>query len=242
MFGKRKVAALVAEFVGTGILTAIILSVQHSGIGYPFFVAAAAGLTFALISFASGETSGGYFNPAIALGQWVAGKVSTVSAILYIAFEFLGGWAAYYVYTYLVNNHLGQIGGHYTARILVAEAVGTGIFSFVFAAGVYKGVSRASTAGYAGIGLMIGSVAASSGAIGLLNPAVALGARAWVWGTYVLGPVIGAIVGTLLYKLLFTEDEGGILSGFSLAALKTSETVTVKPKPSARKSTAKKKK
>src|SRR5580692_5171388 len=139
MVGRRKIAALVAEFIGAGLLTTMILSVQHSGIGYPLFVAGAVGLAFLVISFTVGEVSGGYYNPALTIGQWIVGKVSTMAAILYVGAELLGGWAAYYIYTYLVNNHLGPIGGHFTGRILTAEAIGTGIFAFVFAATVYKG-------------------------------------------------------------------------------------------------------
>jgi aquaporin Z len=72
MFGRRKVATLVAEFLGTGALTLLILSVQRSTIGVPFFVAAAAGLVVALMMFAVGASSGGYFNPALTLGFWTA--------------------------------------------------------------------------------------------------------------------------------------------------------------------------
>ena len=242
MFGRSKIAALVAEFLGTGALTLTIMSVEHSGIGYPLFVAAGAGLAMILLSFAVGDDSGGYFNPALTLGQWIIGKVSTITAIVYVGVELLGGWGAYYLYTYLVNNHLAAAGGHYTARILVAEAVGAGLFSFVFTATVYKGFSRAVTATFAGLGLMIGGLVASAGALGLLNPAVALGVRAWVWGTYVAGPVIGAVVGALLYRIVFVESDEGFLPNFSMASFTTTEAVVVKPTTAAKKSTAKKKK
>jgi aquaporin Z len=244
MFGRRKIAALVAEFLGAGALTVMILSVQHSGIGYPLFVAAGAAVAFIVLSFTVGEASGGQFNPAITIGQWTAGKLSTITAIVYVAVQCLGGWLAYYLYTYLVNNHLGPVGGHFTGRILAAEAVGTGIFAFVFTATVYKGLSRAVTATFAGLGLMIGSLVASSGALGLLNPAVALGVRAWVWGTYVLGPVLGAIIGTQLYRLFFADEEGGFLPNFSMASLTTTEVVITKPsaKKTTKKTAAKKKK
>ncbi len=122
MFGRRKVATLVAEFLGTGVLTLLILSVQRSSIGViPFFVASAAGLTMVLMSFALGNNSGGYFNPAITIGMWTARKVSTVSAILYIAVQILGAWGAYGLYTYFVNKSLPPIGGHFTGRIMIAN-------------------------------------------------------------------------------------------------------------------------
>jgi aquaporin Z len=205
MLTRQKIAALVGELLGAGVLTLLILTVQRSTIGVPFFVAAAAGLAIAAMSFAIGGVSGGHFNPAITLGFWTARRVTTVRAIFYIAAQLLGAWFAYALYTYFVNNSLQSVGGHYSGRILAAEAVGAGIFGFSFAAAVYQGVTRAAAAAYIGLGLMIGIVAASSASLGLLNPAVALGVRAWVWGTYVLGPVLGAIIGINLYALLFTE-------------------------------------
>jgi aquaporin Z len=206
MFSRQKVAALVGELLGAGVLTLLILSVQRSTIGVPFFVAIAAGLAVAIMSFAVGSVSGGHFNPAITLGFWTARKVTTVRAILYIAAQLLGAYLAYLLYTYFVNNTLQSVGGHYSGRILAAEAVGAGIFSFGFAATVYQGFNRVTAASFCGLALVVGIVAASPASLGLLNPAVALGTKAWVWGTYVLGPILGAVVGINLYSMLFTQN------------------------------------
>ena len=206
MFGRQRAATVVAEFLGAGVLTLLILSVQRSTIGVPFFVAATAGLTLAMALFALGDIPRGFFNPAVTIGLWTVRKISTLNGVLYIAAQLLGAWGAYYLYTYFVRNGLQPVGGHFTGRILVAEAVGTGLFSIGVAAAVYRGLSLAVTASFAGLSLMLGMVAASPAAIGLLNPAVALGVRAWVWGTYVLGPVLGAVIGTNLYVLLFAPE------------------------------------
>lgn len=227
MFGRQKIAALVAEFLGAGVLTLLVLSVQRSTIGVPFFVAIAAGLAVTLMSFTVGGTSGGHFNPAISIGFWTARRITTLRTIVYVVAQLLGGYAAYGLYTYFVGNHLQSVGGHYSGKILVAEAVGTGIFGFAFAAAVYRDASRAVAASFVGLGLMIGIVAASSASIGLLNPAVALGARAWVWGTYVLGPILGAIIGINLYALLFTES-----GAKDLAAVVSTSGATKKSKKS----------
>lgn len=206
MFGRRKVATLVAEFLGTGVLTLLILSVQRSTIGVPFFVALAAGLTLALMVAALGGISGAQLNPAVTIGMWTARRISTLTGVVYVAVQLLGAWAAYYLYTYFVKVSLQPIGGHFTGRILVAEAVGTAIFTFGWASAVYQKVTPTATAAVAGLSYLVGILAASPAAIGLLNPAVALGTRAWVWGTYVLGPVLGGIIGVNLYGLLFTES------------------------------------
>ena len=207
MFGRRKIAAMVAEFLGTGILTLLVLSVQRSTIGVPFFVAIAAGLTLTMLYFAVGGISGGQFNPALTLGLWIARKVTTGRALLYIVLQMLGAWGAYGVYTYYANNSLQPIGGHFTLRVLVAEGVGTAIFAFGYSAALYQGFSLAVRASVTGLSYVVGVVAASAAAVGLINPALAFGVRAWVGTTYgpsyLYGPVIGAVVGVLLYKYLF---------------------------------------
>lgn len=206
MFGRRNIAALVAEFLGAGVLTLLVLSVQRSTIGVPFFVAIAAGLAVVVLSFAVAGTSGGHFNPALTFGLWTARKITSIRAALYVAVQLLGGWAAYGLYTYFINNTLAPIGGKFTERILIAEAIGAFIFTFGWSAAMYQRFSPAVRASIAGLSLTVGIIAVSSASIGLLNPAVALGARAWIWGSYVAGPVIGAIIGVNLYKYLFAPN------------------------------------
>lgn len=227
MFGRRQIAALVAEFLGTGVLTLLILSVQRSTIGVPFFIAMAAGLTFTLMSFAVASVSGGHFNPAITLGSWTVRKISTVSAVLYVAMQLLGAWAAYNLYTYFVSTPLQPIVSVFHGNILVAEAVGAAIFAFAFASAVYQGFNRAISASVAGLGLLVGMIAASSASLALLNPAVALGVRSWVWGTYILGPVLGAVIGFNLYSLMFTDS--GLAKAASVFSASPKKTVVKKP-------------
>ena len=244
MFGKRKVATLVAEFLGTGALTLLVLSVQRSTIGVPFFVALAAGLTVALMMLAVGSVSGAHLNPAITIAMWTARKISTLNALMYVVIQLLGAWAAYYLYTYLVNSHLQPIGGHFTGRILAAEAAGAVLLGFTWAAAVYQRFSVAVTASVVGIAYMLAVVASSSASIGLVNPALALGVRAWVLGTYVLGPVLGAVIGVNLYGLLFAESENGASAAVVAskpAASASSKSASTK-KPATKKKTAAKKK
>ena len=234
MFGKRKLATLVAELVGTGVLTLVILSVQRSTIGVPFFVAAAAGLTVALMSFAVARVSGGYFNPALTIGSWSARKVDTVTAIMYVVVQLAGAWAAYWLYTYFVNNSLQPIGGKSTGRILTAEIVGTAIFAYAWASAMYQKFTIGLAGATAGLALMVGIVAASSASLGLLNPAVALGVRAFT-PAYVAGPIIGAVIGFQLYALLMAGSETKV------AAKTAAAPVAAKKAPAKKKSSKAKK-
>ena len=235
MLGKKKVATVVAEFLGTGILTLLVLSVQRSTIGVPFFVALIAGLVFIIMIFTFADLSGAYLNPAIVVGLWTARKVSTLRGILLIAVELLGAWTAYYVYTYFVNTSLTNIGGHFTGRTLAAEAVATGILALVWGAAVFGKWSNNLKAPAVGVAVMVAMIVASTAGIGLANPALSLGVRAWVWGTYVAGPVIGAVVGVNLYGLLFADGNALKLSLNSKAISKTTAKAKSKTKAKAKK-------
>ncbi len=161
-----------------------------------------------------------------------------MTGVLYIAVQLLGAWAAYGLFTYIVNNSLPNPNAHYSSRVLVTEVVGTAIFAFGWAAALYQGYTRAVTAAVAGLSYMVGIVTVSVLTIGFLNPALALGARSWVWGTYVLGPVLGAVIGTNLYSLIFSEAEKVVVATSSSTTQSATRAAIVKP---ARKTTAKKK-
>ena len=137
MFGRNKYAMLVAEFLGTGVLTLVILSVQRSTIGIPYFVALAAGLAVATLVVALGRVTSAHLNPAVTLALWTARQVRSLDALALVAMQLLGAWLAYYLYTFFVNSPLQPIGGHYTSRVLAAEAVGGLVLGLGWAAAVY---------------------------------------------------------------------------------------------------------
>ncbi|HVS58555.1 MAG TPA: aquaporin [Candidatus Saccharimonadales bacterium] len=247
MFGRNKVAALLAEFFGTAILTLVVLSVHYSNVGVAYFVSLAAGLTVAVMLFAVGKVSGAHLNPGLTIGLWTARKITTVRAVVYIVAQLLGAWAAYGLYSYFVNQSLPVTGAHFEGRILVAEIVGTFIFAFGWAAALYRGMDGGLFATTAGIAFAIGMIVAAAVGVGLINPALALGIRAWLpwgsgvtgWGTYVLGPVLGALAGVNVYAWFFAPEVAGARRAAATATVSSSSTAK---KPAAKKrATAKKK-
>jgi aquaporin Z len=208
MFKRKNLAMIVAEFLGTAVLTTVVLAVSKSTIGIPYFVAIAAGLAVAVGTLVFRPISGAQFNPAITIGLWSARRIKTVPAIVYVAAQLLGGIAAYWLFTYFASQHWAN-SGHYSGHVLVAEAAGTFVFGLAWAALSYSNTEdNGRAAMLVGLGLTVGIIVASSAASGLLNPAVALGLRLWGWGTYVLGPVLGAVIGVNVYSLLFAPAEG----------------------------------
>jgi glycerol uptake facilitator-like aquaporin len=208
MFNRNRAAKLLAEFLGTGLLTLVIVSVQRSTIGVPYFVGIAGGLAAATLILVLGRASGAQLNPAVTIALWTARQVRSLEALLYVAAQLLGGLAAGALYKYLIHNDLTAVSHTFTGRVLVAEAVGALLLGLGWAAATYNLYGETKKAVVVGGSYVLGIIAASAASVGIVNPAVALGANAWSWGTYVLGPVLGAVIGVNLYGLLFTPTAG----------------------------------
>jgi len=223
MFRKNKLAMLVGEFLGTTALTLIVLAISHSQLSLSYFIATAAGLMVALMTLALAGISGAVFNPAMTIGLWTVRKLRTLQALSYLVVQLAGGAVAWQLFEYLTKLSGIHNTGTYSARVLVAEVIGTFVFSFVWAAAIYQRFNLLSKAAAIGGGLTVGSLVASLGSSGFVNPAVALGLHQWGWGTYVLGPVLGAVIGFNLYNLLFVETELAEAATSKADKAKTSE-------------------
>jgi glycerol uptake facilitator-like aquaporin len=202
---RQKLAMIMAEFLGTALLTLVIM-VVIANLGNPIFIALGAGLAIAAIYMIFGRVSGAHCNPAITLGMLTARRIPLLPAIVYIAAQLLGGMIAYGLYTYLTNQHI-KPNTHFDSRILISEAAGAFVFSLGWAAAVYNRYSTGRTAFTLAGSLAVGILVASFVNNGIANPAVALGLQSWGWGTYVLGPVLGAVIGFNMYALLFAPAE-----------------------------------
>lgn len=199
---RKKVAMILAEFLGTAILTLAVLAVSKSNIGIPYFVAIAAGLVVATITLTLGAVSGAHLNPLVTIGLWSVRRIKTLPAIVYLAAQLVGGIAAYFLFTYFIGQTWNNT-GTFESKTLVAETVGAFVFALGWAAVVYQKLEGGKAAAVVGMSLMLGVVISAAGAGGVVNPAVALGARSWVWGSFVLGPILGGIIAFNLYSLLF---------------------------------------
>jgi glycerol uptake facilitator-like aquaporin len=206
MVSRSKIAMVVAEILGTGVLTAVVLAVGRSPIGLPYFVALAAGLTLMLMVLTVGPSSGAHLNPAVTLGLWTVRKINTLQALLYVAAQFLGAVLAWRLYTYLINGPVKNIAGKdFSWQVLVAELVGTLVFTFGVAAAVYQRYEGGRLAATIGGSFLLGILVASAASNGMLNPAVALGAQSWS-KAYVFGPLVGSVLGMNLYLALFASQ------------------------------------
>lgn len=216
------VVALVAEFIGTFMLAAAILASQGAPLVVLFGLAG--------IVLAVGAFSGAHVNPAMTIGAWVTRRISGLKALGYVAAQVLGAMLALVVVNAYVSaaptanpTDLYSAGAQLFKAVALpegrewyvffAEMLGTAILGFAVASALSEVRERAAAALTVGLGIFIGLMIAGQaatyvGANAILNPAVAVSLQAvnfssvWPLGVYVLGTVLGGVVGFVLYDLM----------------------------------------
>lgn len=217
MFRRLQAASLMSEFLGTAMLVMVaIVLTETTAVSY--FIATSLALTLGVVVMLFGAISGAHVNPAITFGMWAARRITSLRAVGYVAAQMLGGLTAWQLYQYLADKDLPAKTATFSTELWLAEAVGTFVLALGVSAAVVRGLSALESAFAYGASIFVGIMIASVGSAGLLNPAMALGLRGW--GTaYVLGPLVGGLVGVTLYNFLFTP-------GSASAAVRRVTTVT----------------
>jgi aquaporin Z len=225
--------SLGAEFIGTMLLAGVIIAGQ----GQPIFVLFALVGIVLLIGAISGAhvnpavTIGALVTRRIgwlrALGYLIAQGLGAAAAYAMLT-AFLGGAAQPSAEAQLY----GQVAPTLFAAadfaavagkewfVFFSELVGTAILGFAIANATRESQDRVAAAFTAGLGifiaLMIAVTAASYvAATGIINPAVAIALQAFDWGNfwtfavYLIAPVIGAVLGFIIYDLLRGRETAG---------------------------------
>lgn len=205
MFGRKKVAMLVAEFLGTYALASAVFALAGRT-AFPFFPAAAAGATLALMVMVFGAASGAHLNPAVTFGFWTLRKIPTSQALLFVAVQMFAGYVALSVNQQLLDDTIARtVANNWDWRLGIAEALGAFFFTFGIAAAVYSKAEGGRLAAMIGASLFAGVLIASFGASGWLNPAVALAANS-LSASYIIGPLVGSVLGMNAYALLYAPQ------------------------------------
>lgn len=200
-FNRARTAPLLAEFLGTGLLVMLALILSETT-GVPYFIATSVAVTLALVYVLFGSISGGHFNPAITVGMWTARRVSTIRGVSYIAAQLLGGVGAWQLYQYLIHHTVPVKTTAWSTSMWLAELVGTAVLAMGLTAALMKKLDTLTTALTYGASFFAGILIAATASAGYLNPATALALRNFN-AVYILGPIVGGIVGVNLYMYLF---------------------------------------
>ncbi|MEZ5735094.1 MAG: aquaporin Z [Novosphingobium sp.] len=226
---------LSAEFVGTfwlvfGGCGSAVLAAAFPELGIGFAgVAFAFGLTVLTMAYAVGGISGGHFNPAVTLGLTVAGRAPWKDLVPYWIVQVIGAVAAGAVLFAIASgkadfaaggfasNGFGELspGGYSMQAALIIEIVLTAGFLIV----ILGSTSKVAPAGFAplAIGLALTLIhlisipvtntsvnPARSTGVALFAETAAMGQLWLFW----VAPLVGGVLGALIWKLVLMPGEG----------------------------------
>jgi MIP family channel proteins len=211
--------ALLVEFLGTFTLvfvgcSAVALTAQQGGslVGSAF----AFGLALMAIIYAWGSYSGAHVNPAVSFGFAVAGRMNWGLMLGYWIAQLLGGILAAALIAYIfgtasgVGASIGSLTNTDAWKAVLLEAILT-FFLVVTILLVTRNPMLAVASGLAiGLVLTFDMLAGAPLTGASMNPARSLGPAIFsnnlgTYWIYVVGPLLGALVAALVYKL-FTVD------------------------------------
>ena len=223
-----------AEVLGTfwlvlGGCGSAVLAAAFPGVGIGLHgVSLAFGLTVLTMAYAIGPISGCHLNPAVSIGLWAGGRFPANKLLPYIAAQVVGavlaGAVLYIIATGKAGVNVGGFasngfdalspGGYSMLAVLVTEVVMTAFFLIV----ILGATDKTAPSGFApiAIGLCLTlihliSIPVSNTSV---NPArstgVAVfaqtGAMGQLW-LFWLAPIVGAIIGAIIYKSIANKSE-----------------------------------
>ena len=233
---ERLSKQLMAEALGTFLLVFLgpmsvttVRLIGDKGSAGVISIALAHGLALWAVVVTTSNVSGAHINPAVTISSWATRRFPSSKVIPYILAQLLGASIAGFVQLLLVGADVGRISNlgatvpnrdlsNPDLSALGAEIVGTAILVFA----IFGATSKTAPQGWAAatIGLALAANILALGAISgaSLNPARSFGPALasltfnssifdtfWI---YVVGPIVGAIIGGVLYDSLKGRPEG----------------------------------
>jgi MIP family channel proteins len=220
----RLASVLTAEAVGTFLFFfvgagAVILTAHADGGGGLVGIALAHGLALAVLVSALGAVSGAHFNPAVTLAVVISGHMAASRAVLYVISQLVGAlvaglalrlvfpaesWQPVALGTPTVGAGVG------VGAAIAIEAVLTVLLVLaVFGTAIDR---RAPRLGGLAIGLAVSADILMGGPLtgAAMNPARWFGPAVAAghfddWYVWWIGPLVGAAVAALLYRLVLAE-------------------------------------
>jgi len=214
--------AMALVFIGAG--SVVVLLAQFGDGSAIVGIALAHGLVLAVMVSNLGHISGAHFNPAVTLGVWVAGKIETMRAGVYVLSQLVGAIAgaallrwvmpeAIWRSTFLGVPQVAHSAGFTNGKAVLLEAILTFFLVItVFASaiderGVFKSVAGLTIGLVLTFDILVGGTITGAA----MNPArwfgPALIAGKWTdWWVYLIGPAIGGVLAASVFLFAFLKD------------------------------------
>ncbi len=187
-------------------------------------VSLAFGLTVVTMAYAVGHISGGHFNPAVSFGLWAGGRFAGRDLLPYIIAQVLGavlagavlyliasGKAGFDVAAGFASNGYGDASpGHYSlSAALITEVSMTALFLFIIMGATDSKAPQGFAPLAIGLALTLIHLISIPVTNTSVNPARSTGVALFAGGIYLqqlwlfwAAPIVGGVIGGLVYKLL----------------------------------------
>jgi len=226
VFGGCGAAVLASDFgVGTN---GTSLGIGFLGVAFAF------GLTVLIGVYALGHVSGGHFNPAITIGFVAVRRFDPLQAVGYVVAQVLGGILGAGTLFAIASGVDGwdpgtfasngydkwSPGGYNLAACFLIEVVTTAIFLIVIMGATARLASPAATGMAIGLGLTLIHLVSIPVTNTSVNPARSTGPAIFAGGDQLgqlwlfwVAPIIGGVLGTVIYHYLVSAPEDRVPVG-----------------------------
>lgn len=221
----------IAEFIGTfwlvlGGCGSAVLAAAFPEVGIGLVgVSMAFGLTVLTIAYSLGHISGAHLNPAVTLGLFAGGRISSNIVAPYIISQVLGAITAAGVLYVIATGNGSEIGGfaangfgeHSPGGYSLTSGIVTEIvMTFIFLIIILGATDSRAPQGFAGIAIGLGltlihliSIPVTNTSV---NPARSISQAVFVgdWAlsqlwVFIVFPIVGAVIAGLVYKNIFEK-------------------------------------
>lgn len=223
----------IAEAIGTfwlvfGGAGSAVLAAGWPDLGIGFLgVSLAFGLTVLTMAFAIGHISGCHLNPAVSVGLCAGGRIPPRDLAPYIISQVVGGLLGAGVLYFIASGKAGFVAGGFASNgfgelspgkyslvaCLVTEIVLTAGFLIVILGSTHRRAPAGSAPLAIGLALTLIHLIAIPVTNCSVNPARSLATAVFAGGEYLTqvwlfwaAPIVGAILGAVLYKMIAPAD------------------------------------
>jgi aquaporin Z len=224
-----------AEFIGTfwlvlGGCGSAVLAAAFPEVGIGLLgVSIAFGLTVVTMAYAIGHISGCHLNPAVSIGLWAAGRLPGEKLLGYVLFQLLGGIVGGGVLLLIASGKPGfniadgfalngygehSPGGYSMLAALLTEIVLTMFFMIVILGATDSRAPQELAPVAIGLCLTLIHLISIPVTNTSVNPARSTGVAVYVGGwamtqlwLFWVGPVVGALIGSSVYKKMGATDK-----------------------------------
>ena len=229
-----------AEFIGTfwlvlgGCGSAMLAAgFPNGGIGL-LGVSFAFGLTVITIAYSLGHISGAHLNPAVTVGFWISGRISSKEVLPYIVSQVVGGITGAAVLYIIVTGNGSQIGdfaangygehspGKYSMlAAILTEFVMTFMFLLVILGATDERAAKAFAGAAIGLSLTLIHLISIPVTNTSVNPARSISQAVFAGGwalsqlwLFIIVPIAGAALAGMVYKYFKSESNQAVTTSY----------------------------